>query len=164
MANIADLRELFLRALQCLDGNYVKFHLYSNVEATGRLAAIHPREFYILVNEFGAKEKNIRNFEKNCLELLLINLLLFSMTEYVQLPSDHIRGVHIHIFIHQRQVLSDDFHLSRLTLCVTWKRCVYINKSGQETFSTNERVIYGFLSFLLSKNHISKSTMKMHFR
>ncbi|KRZ51910.1 hypothetical protein T02_4771 [Trichinella nativa] len=53
MANIADLRELFLRALQCLDGNYVKFHLYSNVEATGRLAAIHPREFYILVNEFG---------------------------------------------------------------------------------------------------------------
>ncbi|KRX26909.1 hypothetical protein T07_7684 [Trichinella nelsoni] len=53
MANIADLRELFLRALQCLDDNYVKFHLYSNVEATGRLAAIHPREFYILVNEFG---------------------------------------------------------------------------------------------------------------
>ncbi|KRX63908.1 hypothetical protein T09_10382 [Trichinella sp. T9] len=53
MANIADLRELFLRALQCLDGNYVKIYLYSNVEATGRLAAIHPREFYILVNEFG---------------------------------------------------------------------------------------------------------------
>ncbi|KRZ51924.1 hypothetical protein T02_16307 [Trichinella nativa] len=26
-----------------------------------------------------------------------------------------------------------------LTLCVTWKRCVYINKSGQETFSTKER-------------------------
>ncbi|KRY81911.1 hypothetical protein T4D_13417 [Trichinella pseudospiralis] len=52
MSNIGDLRELFLRALQCLDDNYVTIYLYSNVQATGRLAAIHPREFYILVNEF----------------------------------------------------------------------------------------------------------------
>ncbi|KRX63965.1 hypothetical protein T09_14968 [Trichinella sp. T9] len=65
------------------------------------------------------------------------------MTEYVQLPSDHVRGVNFEFsncshWLNLSNCLKLFVQLI-LTLCVTWKRCIYINKSGQETFSTKER-------------------------